>query len=48
MKLGVALPPAGAWATPEAIARVAREAEALGYASLWGFERLLRPVTSKQ
>ena len=48
MKLGVGLPAAGARANPQAIARVAREAEALGYASLGLFERLLRPVTPKR
>jgi probable F420-dependent oxidoreductase len=41
MKLGFALPVAGAWATPENLVRVAREAEALGYHSLWVFQRLL-------
>lgn len=44
MKLGIALPTSGALASPEAIARVAVEAERLGYASLWTYERLLRPV----
>ncbi len=44
MKLGVGLPAAGAWATPENLARVARRAEALGYHSLWVFRRLLYPV----
>src|SRR5438876_12026428 len=41
MKLGFALPVAGAWATPDGLVRVAREAEALGYHSLWVFQRLL-------
>lgn len=41
MKLGVALPMAGAWATPENQVRVAQRAEALGYHSLWVFQRLL-------
>ena len=41
MKLGFALPTAGDWATPENQIRVAREAEALGYHSLWVFQRLL-------
>jgi probable F420-dependent oxidoreductase len=40
VKLGVALPAAGAWATPENQVRVARRAEALGYHSLWVFQRL--------
>jgi alkanesulfonate monooxygenase SsuD/methylene tetrahydromethanopterin reductase-like flavin-dependent oxidoreductase (luciferase family) len=41
MKLGFALPTAGAWATPENQISVARQAEALGYHSLWVFQRLL-------
>ena len=41
MKLGVGLPMAGAWATPENQVRVAQRAEALGYHSLWVFQRLL-------
>src|SRR5690348_10948782 len=44
MDLGVSLPTAGAVASPTAIVRVARAAEDLGYAALWTFERLLRPV----
>ena len=47
MKLGFGLPLAGAWATPENLARVARHAEALGYHSLWVFQRLLYVVTPK-
>ena len=41
MKLGFSLPIAGAWATPENQVRLAREAEALGYHSLWTLQRLL-------
>jgi len=41
MRLGVALPIAGDWATPENQVRVARAAEELGYHSLWVFQRLL-------
>ncbi len=41
MKLGVALPVAGAWATPENQIRVAQTAESLGYNSVWVFQRLL-------
>jgi probable F420-dependent oxidoreductase len=41
MKLGFSLPTAGAWATPDNQLRVARRAEALGYHSLWVFQRLL-------
>src|SRR5262249_24084996 len=40
MKLGVALPLAGDWATPENQITVAQRAEALGYHSLWVFQRL--------
>jgi alkanesulfonate monooxygenase SsuD/methylene tetrahydromethanopterin reductase-like flavin-dependent oxidoreductase (luciferase family) len=43
MKIGIALPHMGTDATPEAILRIAQEAELLGYASLWAGERLLRP-----
>ena len=41
MKLGFSLPIAGAWATPENQVRLAREAEALGFHSLWTLQRLL-------
>jgi probable F420-dependent oxidoreductase len=41
MKLGFSLPTAGAWATPANQLAVARRAEALGYHSLWVFQRLL-------
>src|SRR5262245_38621485 len=44
MKLGFSLPVAGAWATPANQLRVAREAERLGYHSLWVLQRLLVPV----
>jgi probable F420-dependent oxidoreductase len=44
MELGVTLPTSGPYAGPEAIVRVAREAEALGYASVWTYERLLYPI----
>jgi probable F420-dependent oxidoreductase len=42
--LGFGLPVAGPWATPRAMRHVARRAEALGYASLWTFQRVLHPV----
>jgi probable F420-dependent oxidoreductase len=45
MKLGVALPMAGAWATPDNLVLVAQRAEALGYHSLWVFQRLLYALT---
>jgi probable F420-dependent oxidoreductase len=44
MQLGCAVPVSGPWATPDAIAEVAGWAEALGYRSLWTFQRLLAPV----
>ena len=47
MKLGFSLPTAGAWATPENQIRVARQAEALGYHSLWVFQRLLYALEPK-
>jgi probable F420-dependent oxidoreductase len=42
--LGFGLPVSGRWATCETICHVARRAEDLGYASLWAFQRVLRPV----
>ena len=47
MKLGVALPMAGAWATPDNQIRMAQRAEALGYHSLWVFQRLLYALQPK-
>lgn len=44
MELGIGLPTSGALAAPANIAAVAKEAERLGYAALWTFERLLRPL----
>jgi probable F420-dependent oxidoreductase len=44
MKLGFALPTAGSWATPDNQLRMALRAEALGYHSLWVFQRLLYPL----
>ncbi len=41
MLIGFGLPVSGSWATPDAIVRVARLAEELGYASLWTFQRVL-------
>ncbi|WP_127125254.1 TIGR03619 family F420-dependent LLM class oxidoreductase [Georgenia sp. SYP-B2076] len=43
MDIGFALPVSGSWATPRNVAEVARRAEALGYASVWTFQRLLVP-----
>ena len=47
MKLGFSLPIAGAWATPENQVRLAREAETLGYHSLWTLQRLLYALEPK-
>ena len=47
MKLGIALPQLGEWATPENIVKVAQHAEELGYNSLWTQERLLWPINPK-
>jgi probable F420-dependent oxidoreductase len=44
VRLGFSLPVAGAWATPDRQVQVAREAERLGYHSLWVLQRLLFPV----
>jgi probable F420-dependent oxidoreductase len=44
MQLGFAVPISGSWATPENCLHVARRAEALGYSSLWTFQRLLSPL----
>jgi probable F420-dependent oxidoreductase len=43
-RVGIGLPIAGAWATPDNLRQVARRADELGYASLWTFQRLLHPV----
>ena len=45
MRLGFGLPNIGAVASPDAITRVSKRAEELGYDSLWVVERLLRPVS---
>lgn len=44
MELGVGLPTCGSVASPEAIGRVAEQAERIGLATVWTFERLLRPT----
>ncbi|GII21436.1 TIGR03619 family F420-dependent LLM class oxidoreductase [Planosporangium mesophilum] len=41
MRIGFGLPVAGAWASPDNIARFGARAEELGYHSLWTFQRLL-------
>lgn len=47
MEIGFALPVSGAWATPVNVTELARRAEALGYRSLWTFQRLLVPEASR-
>jgi len=44
MELGIALPHTGKHASTDAIVQVAQRAEALGYASVWVLERLIRPT----
>src|SRR5947208_11369369 len=44
MRLGFGLPVGGTGATPDNVSVLARHAEALGYRSLWVFQRLLCPV----
>lgn len=44
MHLGLVLPVSGPLASTENIARMAIEAERIGYSTLWTYERLLRPV----
>ena len=44
IKLGISLPTYAPLGSPEAIVRVAEGAERIGLASVWTFERLLRPV----
>ena len=46
MRIGFGAPVAGAWATPGYLTAFARRAEETGYASLWGFQRLLVPEGS--
>ena len=41
MRLGFALPISGAWATPDNVAAVARDAEAHGFRGVWTFQRWL-------
>ena len=46
MELGVALPTSAPFASPAHIVRIAQAAEEFGYAALWTYERLLRPVVT--
>jgi probable F420-dependent oxidoreductase len=48
MKLGINLPNMGAYASPQAIAHVAQEAEQMGCEAVWVQERLLRPTHPRQ
>ena len=41
MRLGFGLPVSGAWATPDNVAHVARDAERHGFCGLWTFQRWL-------
>lgn len=45
MRLGIHLPQFGRAAGPEAIRRVAREAEALGFSDVWVSDHLVRPAS---
>ena len=47
MRLGFNLPNIGPAASPDAIVRVAKRAEELGYDSVWVIERLLYPVSPR-
>ena len=47
MLLGFGVPTSGSWATPVRCVEVAQRAEALGYASLWTFQRLLSPLDER-
>jgi probable F420-dependent oxidoreductase len=44
MRIGFGLPHTGPAATPEALVRVAEQAEQMGFHSLWVYERFLFPV----
>src|SRR5947209_6286362 len=44
MKMGFGIPVSGSWATPANIVEIARQAERLGYDSLWSFQRTLYPA----
>jgi probable F420-dependent oxidoreductase len=45
--LGFGLPVSGRWATRDGVVRIARRAEELGYASLWGYQRTLWPADGR-
>lgn len=47
MRIGFGAPVSGAWASPDNLGRIAARAEALGYGSIWTFQRLLVPAESE-
>jgi probable F420-dependent oxidoreductase len=48
MQIGFGAPVSGSWATPTNQIEIAQRAEALGYASLWTFSRILYPDGPEQ
>jgi probable F420-dependent oxidoreductase len=48
MKVGISLPQLGPQASPEALIKVARRAEELGYDSVWVLERILWPIAPRE
>src|SRR2546421_6483091 len=45
MDIGISLPVAGTWATPDNIAAIARAGDTRGFRTLWTFQRVLFPTT---
>ncbi len=48
MRVGISLPQLGPQASPEALVKVARRAEEIGYDSVWVLERILWPLNPKE
>jgi probable F420-dependent oxidoreductase len=48
MKVGISLPQLGPQASPEALIKVAKRAEELGYDSVWVLERILWPLAPRE
>lgn len=48
MKLGISLPQLGPQASPEALIKVAKHAEELGFDSVWVLERILWPLAPRE
>ena len=48
MKLGISLPQLGPQASPEALIKVSKRAEELGYDSVWVLERILWPLAPRE